>query len=472
MRMTAIAPPVAVAGAKMVSWSGCMALSDPQPLSDAQGFGVADVIPAYQLRHGHVIAACDSAQCVAPFHDVGGPENAFAQLFVQIHRIHVLFEVGRILGVDLLLVGYVLGDVALRKNQCVGFCRGRNNIQFVLRVELSQHLDRQIDGRCDLSEVEQPVDTDRIHGDGNRRLVEVDVVLPVIGVGIGRTDECRHVTARFGGQVVVDVPEAVAFVDRARTSDGLVHIARPAVVGGDGQRPIAVEVVEVAQIAHGGLRRADGVAAFVDHRIDFQSVAFGRRGHELPQPDGSHTRGGGGDEGRFDDRHGAQFDRQIGFEQFLLDEREVVLRCAQNTGCHLALFVHVEVDAVFDHGVVGERNRRNECSQASGIERIRHRVASVFDQAVDSDVTVEKVRERVRTQPFVPDGKQRIGLLGRESQRDVIDRSRFDLRFGLGDRFGFWSDDCGGRCHRNGLCDVDSSFSVFFAGAAFGRGCG
>ena len=306
-------------------------------------------------------------------------------------------------------------DVALRQHERIGFGRGRDDVEFVLRVELPQGLDRDVDRRGDLPEVHQPVDADGIRGQWDRGFGEFDAVLAVVGVGIRRTDECGDVAARFAGQVVVDVPECAPVA--AGAGYCLVDVARAAVVGGDGQRPVVIDSIEVFQVAAGGLCRTDRVAAFVDQRVDFQSVAFARRGHELPQAYGAHRRHGRGGKRRFDDRQCPQFDGELLLEQFVLDEREIVLRHAQNAADRAVARIGVAVDITPYDAVVRQLDGRDERPQPLDIDRIGGRA---FGRAVDQDVVVEKFLVGIPALPFAPHGDQRIGLFCREPERHVV----------------------------------------------------
>ena len=75
---------------------------------------------------------------------------------------------------------------------------------------------------------------------------------------------------------------------------GFVDYAGTAVVGGDGQRPVVVEGVEVLEVAACGARGEHGIAPFVDQRVDLQAVDLARAGHELPHAGGAHARYGRG----------------------------------------------------------------------------------------------------------------------------------------------------------------------------------
>lgn len=182
---------------------------DAEPLADAKLVGALDLVPAHDLRDGHVVFAGDVAQRVALLDDVDRSAALLPFLF-DVGRVDVLLQVHRVLGQDLLLVGDVLRDVALREHKRIAASRGGDDVEFVLRVEQPQGLHGQVDRRGDLPEVHQVVDAHRVHGQRNGGRFGFDVVQPVVGVGVRGADECREVAACLAGQVVVDLPEGLA----------------------------------------------------------------------------------------------------------------------------------------------------------------------------------------------------------------------------------------------------------------------
>ena len=281
--------------------------------------------------------------------------------------------------------------------------------------------------------MQQPVDADRVRGQRQRGLGEFDAVELVVGVGVGGADEGRYVAARLAGQEVVDVPERAAAV--AGTGEGLVHVARSAVVGGDGQRPVLVEGVEVFQIAAGGARREDGIAPLVDERVDLQSVDLARCGHELPQTRCAHGGYGRRREGRFDDRQRAQLDRKTRLDELLFDQREVVLRHAEDAADRAGADVGVAVDVAFDDVVVGELHGRYEVAQPPDVDRVGRPVAGGGRRRVETDVGAEELLVGAEGLPLAPDGQQRVDLHGGEVHGEpVVVAGGVRCRFGPGSR--------------------------------------
>ena len=273
-------------------------------------------------RSGSVTAG-DRTQRIASLDRVGGVCGGGVREFLlfDVGRIDVLFQIGGVLPVNLLFAGDVLAEVVLGEYQRVAFDRSRDDVHFVLRIECPQSFDGNVECRGYLSQVEQAGDADRIGRQRHGRVFALDTVLLVVGIGIGGSDEGRYIPASFAGQVFVDVPEGRP---SAGAGQGFVYVARAAVVGGDGECPVVVDAVKVLQITAGGAGRLHRVPTFIDERIDLQSVTFACRGHELPQSDSTHRRGGRGRESRFDDRQGTQLDGQVGLDELFLDQREIV----------------------------------------------------------------------------------------------------------------------------------------------------
>ena len=128
-------------------------------------------------------------------------------------------------------------------------------------VERAQRLQRHVDGGGDLAQVQQTIDPHGVGGQRHGRFGELDAVLAVVGISIGGADEGGYVTARFVRQGVVDIPERPS---AAGAGERLIDIARAAVVSRDSQRPVAVDGVEVFQVAAGRTGREHRVAALID----------------------------------------------------------------------------------------------------------------------------------------------------------------------------------------------------------------
>ena len=118
----------------------------------------------------------------------------------------------------------------------------------------------------------------------------------------------------------------------AAAPDGLAHVAGAAVVGGDGQRPVAEDHIVVLEQTGGGPAGGQRVETLIHVGGHFQAVHLGRVVHELPHTLGPGARDGAGVEGRFDDSHGLEFLRQTVFVEDLLEQRHVVGREADDAG--------------------------------------------------------------------------------------------------------------------------------------------
>ena len=136
----------------------------------------------------------------------------------------------------------------------------RNHVGTVLRVEGADFLDGDVQHLGDLCEMDATVHT---HGVGDERLAgqrRADVVLLVVGHRIVGGDECGDIATRLPGQVLIDVPEVTC---AAIAVQGLVDVAWAAVIGGNGQRPVVIDLIQVLEVlgCHGA--GAIGVTALV-----------------------------------------------------------------------------------------------------------------------------------------------------------------------------------------------------------------
>mgnify|MGYP003499591179 CR=1 FL=1 len=114
------------------------------------------------------------------------------------------------------------------------------------------------------------------------------------------------------------------------SNDGLLYIAGAAVVGCNGEGPVAEDLVQVAEEMGGGIGGLVGVAAFVDDGVDLQAVVLAGAVHELPQAGGTGARGGVGVHGAFHNGQVLQFLGDLVAAQRVLEEGVVVLAEAQH----------------------------------------------------------------------------------------------------------------------------------------------
>ena len=126
--------------------------------------------------------------------------------------------------------------------------------------------------------MEIPVDHEGVHLDGHLDIVgDYSIFLAVLD-GIHGSNECRNVTSGLPWEIFVDRPE----IPLAAPPDGLVDVARAAVVGRDGKVPVSEKVVRVFEVAGRSIGRLEGVEPFIDIGVDLQSVTLRCLGHELP----------------------------------------------------------------------------------------------------------------------------------------------------------------------------------------------
>ena len=157
-------------------------------------------------------------------------------------------------------------------------------------------------------------------------------------------------------------------LDASGPLDGLRHVLRSAVVRGDDQCPVAEDVVEVLQVAGGGITGLDGVATLVDEAGHLQSVLLAGGQHELPQPGCSHAAGGAGVQGTLDDGQVLQFQRHlVGLEGFF-EQGKVEVRGTEHDADGAAQASAVLVDELAHDVVVGHVNDVGQTAQAGDVD--------------------------------------------------------------------------------------------------------
>ena len=98
---------------------------------------------------------------------------------------------------------------------------------------------------------------------------------------IAHGQQFGDVVARFGRHVQVFVCGGKS--GGLRAADGAAHVAFAPVVGGQRERPVAEESVQVLQIIQCGIGGGRNVVPPVIHRGLFQAVVAAGGGHKLPQ---------------------------------------------------------------------------------------------------------------------------------------------------------------------------------------------
>ena len=213
-------------------------------------------------------------------------------------------------------------QIAHGQHQRIALGRRGNDVKTILGVDSAQCFDRNVDGRCHLFEVHHARNHNRIGCHWHWRCGDLDAVQSVVVICVSGCNKGRYIASCFAWQVVVDVPERTTHTG---TCDRLVDVTRTTVVCRQRQRPIAVGAVEVFEVFARRASRLQGVATFIDERIDLQAVSLARRINKLPQTHGRSARFCGRLQSRLDDWQGAQLDGQTCVDQLLLDHREVVL---------------------------------------------------------------------------------------------------------------------------------------------------
>ena len=148
-------------------------------------------------------------------------------------------------------------------------------------------------------------------------------VLAGIVEHIVRCDEQRHIHPRLMRQIGIDTPK-VAFATGIR--DGFPDSPGTAIIGCDGQIPVAEDIVQRLQERTGRFSGFIYIESLVHQRVDLQSVALGRDRHELPQSCSTRSGTRHRTKGRFYHGHILQFVRQVMSAQGFFKDGEVVLR--------------------------------------------------------------------------------------------------------------------------------------------------
>ena len=322
--------------------------------------------------HGHAIFTGDFGQGLATLHRV-----VFHHQFVHIlsagigtgirdcggfHHTAAGIEFGVMVD-NRVLVGHIGIDLKRGKHKRVRTDVAGNQVGAVLRIQHAQFVHRDTEHIADLLEMHTLGHVDSIGQNrfaGQRRRYVV-LVVEVHYIVCG--DERGHVTAGFRGKVGIDGPEILG--RRTGTAHGFVHIAGTAVVSGDGQRPVAENIVKFFQIAGGGIGRCVWVATLVDQRIDLEALAGGRGHHELPQARGTCARDGVGVQGAFNHGQVFEFQRHAVAVQGLLENGHIIQAHAEHVLHQLLAAVGVHVDIIAYHRVEGHLNHRGQRTQAA-----------------------------------------------------------------------------------------------------------
>ena len=199
----------------------------------------------------------------------------------------------------------------------------RDIVGAVLGVEAAQLIDVDTYIFADIGKGHVALNHHGVGAKGDGDALGVQAVFGIEVHDVGGGNEGRHIAAGFAGEIGVDLPEVLL---PAAAGDGFVDVARSTVVGGNGQVPVAEDIVEVVEVVGGSVRRFVGIAAFVDDGVDLKAVVLAGGIHKLPQASGTDTRGGLGVHGGFDNGEVFQLLGYVVARQRFLEQRVVVLR--------------------------------------------------------------------------------------------------------------------------------------------------
>ena len=144
------------------------------------------------------------------------------------------------------LAHYVAIDLLRREHERIAAVgHAGYDVAAELRIEHSQLIDRHIQHSRNLLQVNTAGHT---HGVGHNRFLGKTgtyVVMLEISHHIVCGNKGRHIATRFLGQIGINLPKVLFHAIFATgTAQRLVHIARTTIIGGNSQRPVAVDIVK------------------------------------------------------------------------------------------------------------------------------------------------------------------------------------------------------------------------------------
>ena len=264
------------------------------------------------------------------------------------------------------IVAYDVAQTLLRgEHERVGVVVAGDYILAKLRIEHPYLLDRYVEHLGNLVEVNT---VGHLHGVGHELLLHhgglQSEAVVIVHHKVG-SDESWQIAASLCGEEIVDLPEI--FFAATGASERFVDIARAAVVGGDGERPVVVDVVELAEVFGCCGRRLAWVAALVYERVYLKAESACRGGHELPETNRSRAAHGIGLDGALDHRQILQFERHVLFGELLDKYVAVVVVEGYHIGHKSAATGEIHVDKPSHDLIVGHLHLGRESREQLGI---------------------------------------------------------------------------------------------------------
>ena len=192
----------------------------------------------------------------------------------------------------------------------------------------------------------------------------------MVGHDVSRRDEERHIRASFAGQIGVDLPKARA---SACAPNGLIHVARAAVVGGQHQVPVAKRGIHLLEVLASRVCGGDRVEALIDQTVDLETEQLAGGQHELPNARGTSARIGSGVEIAFDDGEVLQFQREIVLVEHLLEKWEIEISHRHDITHQLAASVCINTDTVANDRVIVHRYNGGHAREPVAVYIVRYR---------------------------------------------------------------------------------------------------
>ena len=147
-------------------------------------------------------------------------------------------------------MGYEIAGVVVWNPEDVGLAVAWNHILDVLWVKVSEFIDGDSDKLADLLEMQVLVNLECVQLGRHPHVCRSKSVLLAVMDGVHRPDERRDIPSGLTWKVVIDRPK-IPFAPVP--ANGLVDVARSAVVGRDRKVPVSEYVVGVGQVTRGGI---------------------------------------------------------------------------------------------------------------------------------------------------------------------------------------------------------------------------
>ena len=175
-------------------------------------------------------------------------------------------------------------------------------------------------------------------------------------------NECRHISAGFWQKEVVNFP-IIFLAGASCASQRLVDITGSAVIGGYGQRPILIDLIQLLEISHRIARCKARIATLVNERIHLKSQTHSCGWHHLPESACAHTRHSVGIQRRLDDRQILQLKRKLLSQQLFYEYVAVIIVESKQISHKITTLSEIHVDIIAHNGIIWQFYLRRQLAQ-------------------------------------------------------------------------------------------------------------